>query len=152
VSTPRLAAALPSSSHPSPISWAPSLDPLATSCSGAAGRGVGKFGRVRVLQEDEGGSLFNFWNLASSWQIADWKHGFYPQVPAGLNNRRLDSDYCSEGEQIVKGNIRKPRGCLVDFWIHYSINHFFCVYCPEERGFSNSRNLISIICTIVPIV
>jgi hypothetical protein len=83
VSNPRLAAALPSSSHPSPISWAPSLDPLATSCSGAAGRGAGKFGRVRVLQEDEGGSLFCFGDLASSWQIADWKHGFYPKFSRG---------------------------------------------------------------------
>jgi hypothetical protein len=92
VSTPLLAAAPPSSSHPSPIFWAPSLDPLTTSCSGAAGRGAGRFGRVGALQEDEGGSLFSLGDLASFWQIADWKHKFYPQVTAGLNNRQLDSD------------------------------------------------------------
>jgi hypothetical protein len=40
----------------------------------------------------------------------------------------------------------------MDFWIHYSINHFFRVYCPEKRGFSNYKNLISITCTVVPIV
>jgi hypothetical protein len=44
VSTLRLAAASPSSSHPSLISWAPSLDPLATSCSGATGRGAERLG------------------------------------------------------------------------------------------------------------
>jgi hypothetical protein len=42
VSTLRSAAVPPSSSLPSLISWAPSLDPLATSCSGAAGRGAGR--------------------------------------------------------------------------------------------------------------
>jgi hypothetical protein len=114
VSTPRLAAAPPSSSHSSPISLAPSLDPLTTSCSGAAGRGAGRFGRVGSLQEDEGGSLFCLGDLASSWWIADWKHGFYPQVIAGLNNRWLDSDLlfrrgmnrqreCSEAEGSFGG-------------------------------------------------
>jgi hypothetical protein len=44
VSTPRTAAVPPSSSHPSLISWAPSLDPLTTSCSRAAGRGRGDLG------------------------------------------------------------------------------------------------------------
>jgi hypothetical protein len=56
VSTPRTAAAPPSSSHLSLISWARSLDPLAMSCSGAAGRGAWRFGRIGVLQEDEGGA------------------------------------------------------------------------------------------------
>jgi hypothetical protein len=35
----------PSSSHPSRwISWAPFLDPLTTSCSGAAEKGAKRFG------------------------------------------------------------------------------------------------------------
>jgi hypothetical protein len=53
-----MAAALLSSSHLSPIYWAPSLDPLAMSCLGVAGRGAGRSGRIRVLQEDEGGARF----------------------------------------------------------------------------------------------
>jgi hypothetical protein len=46
---PRTTAAPPSSSHPSPISWAPFLDPLAMSCSGAAGKGAGRFGWIGIL-------------------------------------------------------------------------------------------------------
>jgi hypothetical protein len=42
VSTLRSVAAPPSSYLPSLISLAPSLDQLAKSCSGAAGRGVGR--------------------------------------------------------------------------------------------------------------
>jgi hypothetical protein len=76
VSTPRMVVAPPSSSHPSLISWAPSLDPLTTSCSGAVGRGAGRFGRIGVLQEDEGGAWFCLGDFGGSWQIADWKHSF----------------------------------------------------------------------------
>jgi hypothetical protein len=64
VSTPRMAAAPPSSSHPSLISWAPSLGPLTTSCSGAARRGAGRFGWIGVLQEDEGGVRLYLGDLA----------------------------------------------------------------------------------------
>jgi hypothetical protein len=83
VSTPRTAAAPPSSSHLSLISWAPSLDPLAASCSGAAGRGAGRFGRIGVLQEVEGGAWLCLGDFGGSWQIADWKHSFYSVLPRG---------------------------------------------------------------------
>jgi hypothetical protein len=50
VSPPQTAAATLSSSHPSRwISWAPFLGPLATSCSGAAEKGVKRFGWIGVL-------------------------------------------------------------------------------------------------------
>jgi hypothetical protein len=71
VSTPRMAAARPSSSRPSLISWAPSLDPLATSCSGAAGRGAGRLGWIGVLQKDEGRVRLYLGDFGGSWQIAD---------------------------------------------------------------------------------
>jgi hypothetical protein len=56
VSTLRSAAAPPSSSLLSLISWAPSLDPFATSCLGAAGRGAGRSGGLGFLRKDEGGA------------------------------------------------------------------------------------------------
>jgi hypothetical protein len=71
VSTPRMAAAPLSSSHPSPIFWAPSLDPLATSCSEAAGRGAGRLGLTGVLQKDEGGARLYLGDFGGSWRIAD---------------------------------------------------------------------------------
>jgi hypothetical protein len=83
VFTSRMAAAPPSSSHPSLISWAPSLDPLATSCSGAAGRGAGRFGWIGVLQEDEGGVRLYLGDFGGSWRIADWKHSFYSMLQRG---------------------------------------------------------------------
>jgi hypothetical protein len=65
VSTLWSAAAPPSSSLLSLISWAPSLDPLATSCSGAAGRGAGRSGGLGFLREDEGGARLYLGILAA---------------------------------------------------------------------------------------
>jgi hypothetical protein len=59
---------------------------------GLQGKGRGDFGWIGPLQEGEGGLWLYLGDLESSWRIADWKHGFYPQVTAGLNNRQLDSD------------------------------------------------------------
>jgi hypothetical protein len=78
-----MAAAPPSSSHPSQISWAPFLDPLATSCSGAAGKGAGRFGWIGALQEGEGGVRLYLGDFGSSWWIVDWKHSFYLALPRG---------------------------------------------------------------------
>jgi hypothetical protein len=89
VSTPWTAAAPPSSSHLYLISWAPSLDPLATSCSGAVGRGAGRFGRIGVLQEDEGGArlcLGGFWRLLANCRLEAQS---LLKVTTGLNNQRL---------------------------------------------------------------
>jgi hypothetical protein len=65
VSTLRSAAAPPSSSLLSLISWAPSLEPLATSCSGAAGRGAGRSGGLGFLWENEGGARLYLGILAA---------------------------------------------------------------------------------------
>jgi hypothetical protein len=35
------------------------------------GRGAGRFGRIGVLQEDEGGAWFCLGDFGGSWQIAD---------------------------------------------------------------------------------
>jgi hypothetical protein len=88
VSTLRSAAAPPSSLL-SPISWAPSPDPLTTSCSGAAGRGAGRSGGLGFLREDEGGAqlyLGIFWQFLADCRLeAQCLLG----VTAGLNNQRL---------------------------------------------------------------
>jgi hypothetical protein len=82
VSTLQMVAAPPSSSsYLSSISWMPSLDPL--ELLGAAGRGAGRFGRIGFLQGDEGGAWFCLGDFYGSWQIADWKHGFYSMLPRG---------------------------------------------------------------------
>jgi hypothetical protein len=64
VSTLRSAAAPPSSLL-SLISWAPSLEPLATSCSGDAGREAGRSGGLGFLWEDEGGARLYLGILAA---------------------------------------------------------------------------------------
>jgi hypothetical protein len=56
VSTLRSAAAPPSFSLLSLISWAPSRDPLARVARGLRGRGAGKSGRLGFPWEDEGGA------------------------------------------------------------------------------------------------
>jgi hypothetical protein len=71
VSTLQMAAAPPSSSRPSPISWTPFPDPLATSCSGAAGKGVRGFGWIGVLYEGEGGVWLYLGDFGSFWRIED---------------------------------------------------------------------------------
>jgi hypothetical protein len=88
VSTLRSAAAPPSSSLLSLISWVPSLDPLATSCSRAAGRGAGRSGGLGLLWEDEGGrgSIWGFWRLLADCRL---KAQFLLGVTAELNNQRL---------------------------------------------------------------
>jgi hypothetical protein len=78
VSTPRTTAAP-----------APSLDPLATSCLGATGRGAGRLGWIGVLQKDEGGVRLYLGDFGGSWRSADWKHSFLLNVTTGLNNQRL---------------------------------------------------------------
>jgi hypothetical protein len=88
VSTPRTAAA-PPSSHPSPIFWVPSLDPLTTSCPGVAGRGAGRLGWIGVLQKDEGRARLYLGDFGGSWRIAYWKHSFLLNVTTELNNQRL---------------------------------------------------------------
>jgi hypothetical protein len=64
VSTLRSAAVPPSSSLLSLIFWAPSLEPLAMSCSRAAGRGAGRSGGLGFLWEDEGGARLYLGMLA----------------------------------------------------------------------------------------
>jgi hypothetical protein len=102
---------------------------------GLRGKGRGDFGWIGALEEGEGGLRLYLGDLESSWLIADWKRGFYPQVTAGLNNRRLDSDLLFRRGRTVKGNIRKPRGRLVDSWINYSINHFSGSIVPKKGFF-----------------
>jgi hypothetical protein len=88
VSTLRSAAAPPSSSLLSLISWAPSLDLLATSCSGLRGEGRGDlgdwdfFGRMKA----ERGFIWGFWRLLADCSL---KVQFLLGVTAGLNNQRL---------------------------------------------------------------
>jgi hypothetical protein len=53
------------------------------SCSGAAGKEVGRFGWIGVLQEGEGGVWLYLGDLGSSWWIADWKTSFYLALPQG---------------------------------------------------------------------
>jgi hypothetical protein len=71
------------------ISWAPSPDPLATSRSGAAGRGAGRSGWEDFTGRMAAGARLNLGIFRGSWQFADWKHGLYLAVTAGLNNQRL---------------------------------------------------------------
>jgi hypothetical protein len=83
VSTLQTVTAPLSSSHPSQISWAPFSDPLTTSCSGAAGKGAGRFGWIGVLQEGEGGVRLYLGDFGSSCWIVDWKHSFYSELSQG---------------------------------------------------------------------
>jgi hypothetical protein len=53
------------------------------SCSGAVGKGAGRFGWIGVLQEGEGGVRLYLGDFGSSWRIADWKHNFYSALPRG---------------------------------------------------------------------
>jgi hypothetical protein len=55
-------------------------------CGERGGEIEGGLGLFKRMKADR----YFAWGI--SWRIADWKHGFYPQVTAGLNNHRLDSD------------------------------------------------------------
>jgi hypothetical protein len=71
VSTLRTATASPSSSHPSLISWAPSLDPLATSCSGLRGEGQGDLDGLGFFKrmKAERGSIWGILAVLGELQI-----------------------------------------------------------------------------------
>jgi hypothetical protein len=65
------AAPPPSSSYPSSISWTPSLDPLATSCSGLRGEGRGDLGGLGFFKgmKVERGSVWGIFAALGKLQI-----------------------------------------------------------------------------------